>query len=354
MFKFIRCNKVNDKAGFFNYNSLQDNKEYYLQKGLIEMSGTFNSGELADFLPFRDADICDKVRAISREEICDHPNRNLRIRIIEDDATLNFSFLLNIVTGIKRALDEGKEKYVMILPATNPQYAYVAEMINKLRIPCHHVHTFNMDEYADSEGNSAPRDWRGGFQYWMWRDFFNRIDPELRMPEDQIHFPVRENADSYTTMLEDLGGADICYGGIGWCGHIAFVEPHVGEEVGGNIQEFMNMGTMFVKLHPITVCQNSLYADAGGAGDWSRLPQYAYTIGPKDIAGAKLRSSWNCFGCGDSMWQRFITRLALHGPVTTQVPASILQTLESEIVLSGKVAADCSDNTCERAFDISF
>ncbi len=175
----------------------------------------------------------------------------------------------------------------MILPATNPFYAWVAEMINRLRIPCHHVHTFNMDEFADENGQTPPRSWPGGFQYHMWEDFFNRIDPQLRMPENQIHFPLTENVNDYSRMLEDLGGADVCYGGIGWCGHIAFFEPHLGLEFGDDIQAYLKAGARIADLHPITVCQNVLNPDAGASGDWSWCPPKAATIGPRELAGAK-------------------------------------------------------------------
>ena len=61
-----------------------------------------------------------------------------------------------------------------------PQYAIAAEMINQLRLPLHHVHSFNMDEYADEDGNTAPLDWPGSFQAAMWANFFGRIDAKLR------------------------------------------------------------------------------------------------------------------------------------------------------------------------------
>ena len=188
------------------------------------MTATFEY-ELARFLPFRDAAVCRRVRAISRKDLCDHPNDNFRIRVIEEETAFRFSYVMHIVAGIKRALDEGRRRYVLILPAPNPQYAFVAHLINELNIPCRHVHTFNMDEYADQDGRSPLRDWRGGFQYWMWNDLFGRIRPDLAIPEAQIHFPTDRNVNDYSRMLEDLGGADVCYGGIGWAGHIAFVEP---------------------------------------------------------------------------------------------------------------------------------
>ena len=317
------------------------------------MGGVFNY-EMAEFLPFRDVEVCKRVRAIKREDICKHPNKNFTIRVIEDDAAFAFAYVMHIVAGIKRALDEGRKHYAVILPAPNPNYALVAKTINDLNIPCHHVHTFNMDEYADQDGNTAPKDWKGGFQYWMYRDLFDRIRPELRMPESQIHFPLTSNVNDYSAMIEDLGGADVCYGGIGWCGHIAFFEPHLGGPFVGDIEGYLEQGARIVDLHPITVCQNCLYADAGSAGDWSWVPPKAATIGPRDLKNSKLVSFWDSLRAGESVWQRFISRLAAHGPVTPLVPASILQILDSELILSGAVAADCSTETSERKTEIQF
>ena len=66
------------------------------------------------------------------------------------------------------------------------------------------------------------------------------------------------------------------------------------------------------------------------------------SIGPAEVVGAKLRSVWKGFMVGSSQvsWQRFILRLAAHGPVTPLVPASILQTLPSELYVTESGAAD--------------
>jgi len=316
-------------------------------------SGSFEY-QMSQYLEFRDVEICKRVRAIKKEDITKHPNENFKIKVIENELAFQFAYVLDIVSGIKRALEEGKKRYVLILPAPNPNYALAAEMINKLNIPCHHVWTFNMDEYADEDGNTAPKDWKGGFQYWMYHDFFDRIKPELRMPENQINFPNTKNVTDYSKMIEDMGGADKCYGGIGWCGHIAFFEPHLGRDYVNDIDGYLELGSRIVDLHLITICQNCLYADAGSAGDWSWVPPKAATIGPRDLKNSKLVSFWNGFGAGESYWQRFITRLAAHGPVTPLVPASILQILNSELVLSGAIADNCSTETSERKVKIKF
>ena len=300
--------------------------------------------EPAKFLSFRDQKVCARVRKIKRANLCRHPNKNFKIRIIDDESNFFFQFATHVVAGIKQDADEGRQ-YVIILPAPWPHYRWVAHMINSMNIDCRHVHTFNMDEWADQDGNEAPITWPGGFRYWMWKDLFSQINPALRMPEKQIHFPGRKNIKHYSQMIEDLGGADVCYGGIGWCGHIGFFESHLGEEFGNDIKAYLRAGARLVELHPLTIMQSCVYADNAGAGDWAYVPSKAYTIGPRDLKNSKLVSFWNAgYAGGGFAWQKFITRLAVHGPVTPLVPSSILQILRSELHILGKVADDLDYN----------
>jgi glucosamine-6-phosphate deaminase len=300
--------------------------------------------EPAKFLSFRDQKVCARVRKIKRANLCRHPNKNFKIRIIDDESNFFFQFATHVVAGIKQAADEGRQ-YVIILPAPWPHYRWVAHMINSMNIDCRHVHTFNMDEWADQDGNEAPITWPGGFRYWMWKDLFSQINPALRMPEKQIHFPGRKNIKHYSQMIEDLGGADVCYGGIGWCGHIGFFESHLGEEFGNDINAYLRAGARLVELHPLTIMQSCVYADNAGAGDWAYVPSKAYTIGPRDLKNSKLVSFWNAgYAGGGFAWQKFVTRLAVHGPVTPLVPSSILQILRSELHILGKVADDLDYN----------
>ncbi len=205
-----------------------------------------------------------------------------------------------------------------------PQYAIAARTINEERLSLAHVHTFNMDEYANEDGVTAPLSWPGSFQRAMWERFFDLVDPDLRPPEEQIHFPTTEAIGDYSKRIEDLGGADVCYGGIGWCGHIAFWESHLGLEFDGDLEAYKQAGARLVELHPMTIMQNALHSFGG---DWSWVPPRANTIGPREILGARHRSFWLDGDLGGGVsWQRFIARLVAHGPVSELVPGSILQT----------------------------
>jgi glucosamine-6-phosphate deaminase len=296
------------------------------------------SYNLPKWLPFQDSDMCKKVREIKRSEICNHNNPEFKIEVIKD-SEIELRNLLDIFYRIKTASDKN-EKLVLILPQPHPLYAKLTYFINKFKVSCKNLYTFNMDEYADEDGNIAPENFKGSFMYAMKNNFYKRIDEELRPPEDHICGPTNKNLKDYGKMIEDLGGADVCYGGVGWSGHIAFVEPGA-KEFEGSFEDWKEMGTRIVTLTPFTIAQNSLGLDYGASGDWSSIPPKAATIGPKEIISAKLRSSWNSFLVGGNIsWQRFIVRFASHGPVTNLVPATILQTLRTDFYISESNAQD--------------
>ncbi len=294
--------------------------------------------KLADFITYRDKQVCDDVRSISKERISDHPNPDLNIRIVEEPTDFYFQFAMDIVQRLQASRERG-EKLVAIFPVgPMPQYKFAAEVINRLQIDCKHLVSFNMDEYADEDGNTAPVSWPGSFQRAMRSSFFGKIKPELQPPSDQIHFPTAEVIDDYSQMITDLGGADVCYGGVGWGGHIAFWEPQLGLEFGNDLEAYKKAGARLVELHPMTIMQNALHSFSG---DWSMVPPKANTIGPAEIMSAKERSFWlDGYLGGGISWQRFIARLALHGPVNTLVPGSILQLAPTTVTLLGGVAAN--------------
>ncbi len=298
--------------------------------------------DLAAFIPYRDAEECRRVRRISREQLCEHPNPDFRIRIVERSEAFYSAFARDLVDRIRTAR-ELDTTFVAILPVGPvPQYRLAAELINRERLSLRHVHTFNMDEYADETGRTAPATWKASFQRAMWEQFFGLLDPDLRPPPNQIHFPTTEEIADYSGRLADLGDADVCYGGIGWCGHIAFWEAHLGQEFGDDWDAFTSQGARLVELHPMTVMQNALHTFGG---DWSWVPPKANTIGPRDILAARHRSFWLDGDLGGGLsWQRFIARLVAHGPLTPYVPGSLLQTRRTDYTLLGGVADDVTVN----------
>jgi glucosamine-6-phosphate deaminase len=293
---------------------------------------------LSPFIAFRDRAACERVRAIPRGRLAEHANPDFRIALVDDPGEFYTQFAADLVGRVRAARDEGRPLVAILPVGPMPQYEIAARMINAERLSLRHVHTFNMDEYANEEGVTAPVSWPGSFQRAMFAGFFNLVDPELRPPEEQIHFPTSDAIADYSARIEALGGADVCYGGIGWSGHIAFWEPQLGAEFDGDLEAWKRAGARLVELHPMTVMQNALHSFGS---DWSWVPPKANTIGPREVLGAKHRSFWLDGDLGGGVsWQRFIARLVAHGPVSEFVPGSVLQTVRTDYTVLGSVADD--------------
>lgn len=293
--------------------------------------------KIADFVPYKNKEVLERVRKLSGEELTKHPNPDFKIQIVDDPTLV---WVSDMIARIVRS-DILNEKCVMILPNPCPViYESVAKAINLHRINCRNVHVYTMDEWADENGNIAPIDFKAGFSYSQLKYFYGKIDEDLRMPLSNIHYPTTKNIKDYSQMLHDEGDADICYSGPGWAGHIAFIDPCI-PEFSTNLDEFLNQGARVVTLNPMTIMQNSLHGVFGQSGDIANVPPKAATIGPLDVKRAKARME--CHGlttCGQfSSWQRMVSRLILQGEVTPYVPSSILQLMKTDVFVSKLIAA---------------
>ena len=114
-------------------------------------------------------------------------------------------------------------------------------------------------------------------------------------------------------LIEELGGVDIAFGGIGINGHVAFNEadPSMSKE------EFLAQKTRVLAISPETRAANAI-GDFGGALE--DMPKYCVTVGIYEIAHAeKIR-----LGCFRN-WHRAVVRRAGYGDATADFPVTLLQ-----------------------------
>jgi glucosamine-6-phosphate deaminase len=291
------------------------------------------------WVPFRDKEVLERVRRIKREDIAKHPNPDFRIIVVKDSA-IEFIWVSDMFHRIKTAMDVGRQ-LVLILPNPCPVYRHVARLINMFKVKCEGLFVFAMDEYANEHGEIAPETWPYGFVYAMKNNLLFQIDHDLRPPEHQFIGPTTENIADYGKMIADMGGADMCYSGPGWTGHLAFIEPDA-PEFRGDLSEWKKMGPRIVTLSPFTLAQNSLHGSFGMSGDIALVPPKAATIGPAEVIASKNRMDINALTIHGTAttWQRLITRLVAHGPVTPLLPTSIHQTLRTDFYISEAIAQD--------------
>ncbi len=179
------------------------------------------------------------------------------------------------------------------------------------------VKSFNLDEYYPIE-----RDNPQSFYDYMHRYLFNKID----INRQNIHLlsgaaPAGEvDCLAYEKAITDNGGIDIQLLGIGRNGHIAFNEPG---------SPFDSL-TRFIQLDSQT--REDAIAEFGGLAN---VPRKAITMGIKTIMKAR-RIILVAFGKQKSpaLFKAFF------GPLTKEVPASILQ-LHPNITIV--VDEDCAE-----------
>ena len=167
--------------------------------------------------------------------------------------------------------------FIMPVGPTQP-YRLMAEKINYRQISLKNVRFFFMDEYVDDEKDrlipkSNPLSFRGQIGPLL----FDRIRPDLLMPKSQVIFPTPENVKDLPKMIKDAGGIEVCYGGIGIHGHVAFNEPGPGVAKSNprslDINDFTR--TIDATRHP------------GVGGNLENFPRRAITMGMKQCIEAR-------------------------------------------------------------------
>lgn len=251
-----------------------------------------------------------------------------------------------IAMQIKLARDRG-EKLAIILPVgPMGMYRWVVYFLKAWNVSCSHVTTFNMDEWADAEGNTLPPDNPGAFQYAMEHALFNPLG-ELTVPASQRNFATRENLPTYPEKIAALkkeGAKLILVYGIGRMCHIAFWEPSFAADYASAEEWEKAPYRLGAKILPLTVEQNAITSFKSRT---TLVPCRANTIGP----GLFLQADYAIGGAdgilGRGMqWQGMSLWMTLRYGKTPWITSSYIPTLPGKLFfhkeLAGPLEAECN------------
>ena len=237
----------------------------------------------------------------------------LPIQVLEDNDAVFQALAREMADEIRRKNALG-ERTVFICPVGPVgQYPYFVDIVNAEDISLKNVWFLNMDEYLTDEKEWVDKDHPLSFRGFMDRTVYTRIRPELLMPEEQRVFPAPRDPDRMTRLVEELGGVDICFGGIGINGHLAFNEAQDELTPG----QFKALHTRVLAISPETRTANAI-GDFNGALD--DMPRWCVTIGMNEIYNAR-KVRLGCF----RNWHRAVVRHAAYGEVSAHFPATLLQ-----------------------------
>lgn len=177
------------------------------------------------------------------------------------------------------------------------------------------VHSINLDEYRGLSPENEQ-----SYRYFMNKHLFDsiNIDKKNTFVPDGLEPDKEKACRDYEEIIHAHGGVDLQILGLGHNGHIGFNEP----------------GSAFDKeTHCVTLSENTRQANARFFASIDEVPTEAYTMGIKSIMQAKKIV---VIVSGES--KNEIVKRAFTGPITPEVPASVLQ-LHNDVTLVGDEAA---------------
>jgi glucosamine-6-phosphate deaminase len=266
--------------------------------------------------PDGDEDLTRAALAVPKAEL--GRGSPLTVTIVPDDRALTLKFADDLWREYRAAKAAGRDKVVFIVPVGPVgQFDLLARSCNEHRRSLADLVLVNMDEYLTPDGRAfIPADDPLSFRRHMEEHFWGPLDPALAPPPEQRVFPDPLDPAGVPRLIERLGGVDVCFGGVGITGHLAFNDPpEPGEDASADA--FAALPTRVVRLSRETRLINAVTA---ARGNIDRIPELAVTVGMREILGGRrVRLYLN------RPWQCAIVRRLLHGPVTARVPASLLQ-----------------------------
>ncbi|MEI6138337.1 MAG: hypothetical protein WCP85_03685 [Mariniphaga sp.] len=203
------------------------------------------------------------------------------------------------------------------------QLPLVARLVNELQINLANSHFWGMDEwYVD--GKELAADHPISFEKADRDLCFNRIDPKLRMPDANLHFPKADLA-TYINSWESGIRCAVMQGGQGDTKHWAFNDPFKREgkykDAPPTPMEFRELTARVVDLHPITCMQN---ARTSAGGVVTGIPRQALSVGPVQTWKADKVSIWQA-GTHDNPFGQRLTALMIGKKIMdSAVPMSLL------------------------------
>jgi len=198
----------------------------------------------------------------------------------------------------------------------NGMYKKLIRLNQERKADFSEVVTFNLDEYYGLSPEHPQ-----SYHFFMWDAFFKHIN----IKPENVHLlnGVTKNIDKectqYEALIQKSGGIDLQILGIGTNGHIGFNEPDIS----------LNGRTHLVNLTAKTIRANSRFFN-----NTQEVPKQAITMG----IGTIMRAKKIILLANGKRKARVIER-TINGPITTKVPATVLQLHNNVTIIVDQEAA---------------
>ena len=267
-----------------------------------------------------DAKIIRDAAALTPEALAKLSRPGFRVVLYDTLEDFYLAEALEYITAWRQAT---ADKPVGICGPIGPteQLPLVARLVNELGLDLRHAHFWGMDEWYEN-GREVPATHPLSFERADRELCFDRIRPELRMPEENLHFPKADTGDYIASWKK--ARCAVMQGGQGDTKHWAFNDPPRREgkykDAPPSPEEFRGLATRIVDLHPVTLAQNARTS----GGDLTMVPMQAITVGPQETWRAEKVSIWQAGVHDNPLGQRLTALMIAKRIADSSVPMSLL------------------------------
>ena len=268
-----------------------------------------------------DDELLNRAAELSEEDIMSLSRNGFKIVYYETLEDFYLAEALEYIHAWKQATPEMPAGICGPIGPTE-QLPLVARLVNELEIDLTHAHFWGMDEWV-IDGQEVDEQHPLSFKKADLDLCFHRIRQDLRMPEENLHFP---GADTQPYRESWKGKrCVVMQGGQGDIKHWAFNDPlkREGEFESRppSPEEYKKLNTRVVDLHPATISQN---ARTSGGGVVTGVPTQAVTVGPIETWKSEKVSIWHA-GTHDNPFGMRLTALMISEKLAdSSVPMSLL------------------------------
>ncbi len=268
-----------------------------------------------------DDELLNDAARLSANELVALSREGFSVRIYDTVEDFYLAEALEYVTAWQKATDDDPVGVCGPIGPTE-QLPLVARLVNELNLNLRNCHFWGMDEWV-LDGREVPEDFPLSFARTDRELLFNRIRPDLAMPESNIHFP-KADARQYIASWK-RARCLVMQGGQGEVKHWAFNDPPrrkpPWDKEPPPPAEYRKLTTRVVDLHPMTIIQN---ARTSGGGVVTTVPLQAVSVGPVETWQAEKVSIWHAGQHDNPFGQRLTALMIAKRIPDTAVPMSLL------------------------------
>ncbi len=266
-------------------------------------------------------EILNDAAKLTAEDMADLSREGFKVVFYDSLEDFYLAEALEYITSWQQATGDNPSGICGPIGPTE-QLPLVARLVNELKVDLKNAHFWGMDEWY-LDGTEVPVSHPLSFAKADMELCFNRIEDNSKMPMSNIHFPKADTT-GYINSWEEIR-CMVMQGGQGDIKHWAFNDPVKREgkykDAPPTSQEYCQLPTRVVDLHPVTIMQN---ARTSGGGVVTGVPKQAITVGPVQTWKAEKVSIWQAGTHDNPFGMRLTTLMISKNIADSSVPMSLL------------------------------